>query len=156
MFKCITYFCSDNICSDINVEIHFVHVCYRRSRVGWSVIVPLLQQSESLHASASQHTDTVQPSIMIHHSRNTAAKQWDETRALIFTGCVKIIVAMQHRLPEIDKFDEFWRAILSFSKACALHPSQEVVIATATGFLVHSFSVVALLSPPLTARGSRS
>lgn len=53
--------------------------------------------------------------IMVHHSRNTVAKQWDETKSLAVSGVVRTLLAM---LPSLD---------LDVSDMTVSKPTPEVV-----------------------------
>ena len=53
---------------------------------------PLLTKVNSLAGSAS--TSSQAGSIMMHHSRDTAHKQWAETQVLILTGVARYYVCV--------------------------------------------------------------
>lgn len=46
----------------------------------WQVLFPLLDKVRSLSNSASSEKVDTSGNILIHHSRNTAQKQWAETQ----------------------------------------------------------------------------
>ena len=53
------------------------------------ILFPLLTKVNSLAGSAS--TSSQSGSIMMHHSRDTAHKQWAETQVLILTGVARCV-----------------------------------------------------------------
>ena len=57
----------------------------------WKTLFPLLENVQSLSRSAPSAPEVSQ--IIVHHSRNTTAKQWEETRALALTGVARVFCA---------------------------------------------------------------
>jgi len=48
----------------------------------WQVLFPLLEAVETSWKNASCEKVDAQNTLLIHHSRNTAQKQWAETQVL--------------------------------------------------------------------------
>lgn len=68
-------------------------------------------------------------SMVIHHSRNTAQKQWSETQVLALTGVTKVFTAKRDRLVLIQNFNKAWNVLLEFIKTAALSKVFEVSLA---------------------------
>jgi hypothetical protein len=66
---------------------------------------------------------------MVHHSRNTAAKQWDETKVLTLNGITKSFVDFLPVLVDLSDFQKAWRLFLNFIRDWCLDGSPEVSMA---------------------------
>lgn len=76
------------------ISAHGVLLCERTWQpVLWQVLFPLLDKVRSASNCASSEKVDTGGNILIHHSRNTAQKQWAETqvRKLIFTNDVTFL-----------------------------------------------------------------
>lgn len=67
--------------------------------------------------------------MLIHHSRNTAQKQWDETIVLVLGGIARLLRSFFSYLQQLRKFSSGWVLLLSFIKNSILNGSKEVAIA---------------------------
>ncbi|KAJ9561791.1 hypothetical protein OSB04_006951 [Centaurea solstitialis] len=67
--------------------------------------------------------------MLIHHSRNTAQKQWDETLVLVFGGIARILRAFFPLLRTITNFWSGWESLLCFVKNSIANGSKEVALA---------------------------
>lgn len=56
----------------------------------WQVLFPLLDNVRALSSSASNEKVDASGNILIHHSRNTAQKQWAETQVLTLSGVCRV------------------------------------------------------------------
>ena len=74
--------------------LHEVIYLRNRQLMVWKTLFPLLESVQSLSRSAPAAPEVSQ--IIVHHSRNTTAKQWEETRALALTGVARVFCA-QHK-----------------------------------------------------------
>lgn len=54
--------------------------------VVWQVLFPLLDSVKKLSSEASDEKVDTSGSMLIHHSRNTAQKQWAETQVIFFSN----------------------------------------------------------------------
>ena len=85
---------------------------------------------------ARQYTDTnvrlqggKSVKLLVHHSRNNAQKQWNETCVFAFNGTVRLIKNLHHSvLHKLESFDSFWRRILEFAVQFASASSSEVSV----------------------------
>ncbi|CAJ0630351.1 10027_t:CDS:10 [Entrophospora sp. SA101] len=146
------------ICSDVRFEVRnganqtlFRTIDMNGSLLGtqiwraciWQVLFPLLNSvkhaSEKAVKVMNQQNhdalnDKLSPSqkeftgFMIHHSRNTADKQWDETKVLVLSGISGIFKNFIHILVNLDDFNQAWSFFLSHLQDSCLHFSHEVAI----------------------------
>ncbi|CAG8503304.1 19215_t:CDS:10 [Racocetra persica] len=73
-------------------------------------------------------------SFMVHHSRNTVDKQWDETKVLVLTGMSGIFKNFVPILVDLDDFKQVWGLFLSHLQDYCLHSSNEVAIAAVKSY----------------------
>lgn len=66
---------------------------------------------------------------MVHHSRNTAAKQWDETKVLTLNGITKSFIDFLPVLVDLSDFQKAWQLFLNFIRDWCLDGSPEVSMA---------------------------
>jgi hypothetical protein len=63
----------------------------------WETLFSLLDSIQACTMRAPEQTvESTAPGILVHHSRNTAAKQWDETRAIALSGVAKVCVCVYY------------------------------------------------------------
>ncbi|XP_021311537.1 protein MON2 homolog isoform X3 [Sorghum bicolor] len=67
--------------------------------------------------------------MLIHHSRNTAQKQWDETIVLVLGGIARLLRSFFSYLQQLRKFSSGWVLLLDFIKNSILNGSKEVALA---------------------------
>ena len=68
-------------------------------RVLWDVLFPMLSRVRNLSLTASTEKAEV-GNILIHHSRDTAKKQWAETQTLTLTGVARVFSTKRNTLEE--------------------------------------------------------
>ncbi|XP_075500953.1 uncharacterized protein LOC142539404 isoform X2 [Primulina tabacum] len=66
--------------------------------------------------------------MLIHHSRNTAQKQWDETLVLVLGGIARILRTFFPLLRSLRNFQSGWESLLVFVKSSILNGSKEVAL----------------------------
>ncbi|CAI5473000.1 unnamed protein product [Closterium sp. Yama58-4] len=107
----------------------------------WDLIFPLIDSVRSLAATASRDeapgTEIGRQGgrsvmMLVHHSRNTAQKQWDETLVMALNGLARLIRAFFPLLHTMDNFREVWGALLQFVEEGVLAGSREVSAAAAS------------------------
>eukprot|EP00898_Chlorokybus_atmophyticus_P001167 jgi/Chlat1/2050/Chrsp17S02524 len=64
--------------------------------------------------------------MLVHHSRNSEQKQWDETVVLALKGIAKLLRTYFALLLSIDGFDMAWASIINFMEHSASRGSKEV------------------------------
>ncbi|KAJ1536482.1 hypothetical protein HK096_010411, partial [Nowakowskiella sp. JEL0078] len=109
----------------------------------WNVLFPLLERvkvsSDRTDGTSSKiSVDPQTPSkrvsftgsLPIHHSRNTASKQWDETKVLTLSGVAKCFIDFLPVLITLEgRFNRAWALFLEYVKEWCLNGSTEVSVA---------------------------
>ncbi|KAE9589615.1 putative mon2, dimerization and cyclophilin-binding domain, guanine nucleotide exchange factor [Lupinus albus] len=67
--------------------------------------------------------------MLIHHSRNTAQKQWDETLVLVLGGIARILRLFFPFFKSLCNFWSGWESLLQFVEKSILNGSKEVALA---------------------------
>ncbi|WOL08916.1 hypothetical protein Cni_G17669 [Canna indica] len=67
--------------------------------------------------------------MLIHHSRNTAQKQWDETIVLVLGGITRLLRSFFPFLQSLSNFAACWELLLDFVKSSIVNGSKEVALA---------------------------
>jgi len=122
-------------------------------------LLPLM--SELTHAAAS--ASTTEPVaeqlgteggrpvlMMLHHSRNTASKQWDETWVLTLNSVTRLFRTFLPLLQRRPRFEQAWRGLLRFCELSLTSSarSQEVALAAIGALHQLLLSSVASRSSP--------
>jgi hypothetical protein len=114
----------------------------------WNVLFPVMDKVNLLMNEASDEkiTDASKSmgmtgvgssgNILLHHSRNTAYKQWAETQVLVLSGVCKVVSSRRELLATcLTDFDEAWRLILKhIESAASLSKNTEVSQSALTCF----------------------
>ena len=66
---------------------------------------------------------------MIHHSRNTAQKQWAETKVLTISGGVRVFNTKRNLLKSMGDYAKAWVLLLEYVEKMALSNTSEVSMA---------------------------
>jgi hypothetical protein len=97
----------------------------------WKIVFPLLDNVKVGSAKSNdQGAKKDYIPIVVHHSRNTAEKQWDETRVLSFSGAAKVFHEYFGVLMTLDGFKRAWLLLLEFFEEFSLNCGQEVIVAS--------------------------
>ncbi|GAV64231.1 Sec7_N domain-containing protein [Cephalotus follicularis] len=67
--------------------------------------------------------------MLIHHSRNTAQKQWDETLVLVLGGIARLLRSFFPFLKSLKNFWSGWESLLVLVKNSIMNGSKEVAVA---------------------------
>ncbi|CDS40592.1 conserved hypothetical protein [Echinococcus multilocularis] len=92
----------------------------------WTVFFPLLSDVQDHCANAPMEREGRSSSLLVHHSRDTAAKQWAETVVLTLSGVARCFVSKQSQLVSLDRFFEVWERLLSNAERAVLTPNSEI------------------------------
>lgn len=116
----------------------------------WQILFPILHQvrtrscvamdlKQQTPSSVSLYSDSIGgdddslnsgcESMVMHHSRNTAQKQWSETQVLALTGVTRVFTVKREKLVHIQNFNKAWNVLLEFIKTAALSKVFEVSLA---------------------------
>ncbi|TYH46050.1 hypothetical protein ES332_D11G308900v1 [Gossypium tomentosum] len=104
----------------------------------WNYVFPTLDRVS--HMAATSSKDEWQGKelgirggkavhMLIHHSRNTAQKQWDETLVLVFSGIARLLRSFFPFLRSLNNFWSGWESLLLFVKNSIFNCSKEVSLA---------------------------
>ncbi|CAH8299817.1 unnamed protein product [Eruca vesicaria subsp. sativa] len=104
----------------------------------WNYIFPMLDGAS--HKAATSSKDEWQGKeigtrggkavhMLIHHSRNTAQKQWDETFVLVLGGIARLFRSYFPLLESLPNFWSGWESLLAFVKNSIFNGSKEVSLA---------------------------
>ncbi|XP_022081616.1 protein MON2 homolog isoform X2 [Acanthaster planci] len=115
----------------------------------WQVLFPLLDKVKKLSGTAAQEKveDAVSGNILIHHSRDTAEKQWAETKVLSLAGVARVFNTWRHALLALGDFPRAWALLLEHIEASSLSQSSEVSLAA-----LKSFQEILQIQPDKTPR----
>eukprot|EP00123_Amoebidium_parasiticum_P019109 comp24340_c0_seq1/m.46265 comp24340_c0_seq1/g.46265 ORF comp24340_c0_seq1/g.46265 comp24340_c0_seq1/m.46265 type:complete len:1624 (-) comp24340_c0_seq1:273-5144(-) len=98
----------------------------------WLILFPLL---DSVHTCArdarrqDEEAGSVKSGLLVHHSRNTAAKQWDESVVISLAGVTGVLRTHYTRLNTLADFPFAWQLALSFIEVFGVGSSKEVASA---------------------------
>lgn len=106
----------------------------------WQVLFPLLDKVRSLSNSASSEKVDAGGNILIHHTRNTAQKQWAETQVMTLQGVARVFNTKKQMLQALGDFPRAWSILLEFIEYAALSKNNEVSIAALKSFQEILFS----------------
>ena len=76
--------------------------------------------------------------ILIHHSRNTAQKQWAETKVLTISGVVRVFNTKRNLLRSMGDYSKAWVLLLEYVEKMALSDTTEVSLAALKALQVFS------------------
>ncbi len=104
----------------------------------WNVLFPLLEQVKHFTSTASRERDKHQnqPNFLMHHSRDTAEKQWAETSVLTLAGVTRVFNSKCTTLMQLanDDFHRMWLFLLEIIEALALSSNAEISLSALRGF----------------------
>lgn len=104
-------------------------------KVVWQVLFPLLENVQKLSSTASNVKDEAATgNILIHHSRDTAEKQWAETCVLSLAGVARTFNAKRKVLQTIGDFPRAWSLLLEYIETNAMCNNAEVSLAALKSF----------------------
>lgn len=95
---------------------------------------PLLDRVKSLSGTASTDKISEGGNILIHHSRNTAQKQWAETQVLTLSGVARVFHTKRYVLQKLGDFPRAWTLLLQFIDTAALSKNNEVSLSALKSF----------------------
>ncbi|KAJ8475568.1 hypothetical protein OPV22_019295 [Ensete ventricosum] len=104
----------------------------------WNYVFPILDRVSHLASTSSReewHGKELGTRggkavhMLIHHSRNTAQKQWDETIVLVLGGITRLLRSFFPFLQSLGNFAACWELLLDFVKNSILNGSKEVALA---------------------------
>ncbi|XP_077982841.1 protein MON2 homolog [Glandiceps talaboti] len=101
----------------------------------WQVLFPVLDKVQKCSGDAStDKTEMAGGNILIHHSRDTAEKQWAETRVLTLAGVARVFNTWRQALKHLGDYPRAWALLLEYIESAALSSSSEVSLAALKSF----------------------
>ncbi|MCO5552454.1 hypothetical protein L7F22_005965 [Adiantum nelumboides] len=107
----------------------------------WNLVFPLIDTVRHLASTSSADewqgrelgTQGGKPvHMLVHHSRNTAQKQWDETLVFVLNGIRRLLKHLFVLLQSLTNFRQGWDCLFDFIKESILNSSKEVAFAAIT------------------------
>lgn len=104
----------------------------------WNLVFPLIDTVRHLAATSSKDewqgrelgTQGGKPvHMLVHHSRNTAQKQWDETLVFVLNGVRRLLKHLFVLLQNLKNFKQGWDGLFEFIRESILNSSKEVAFA---------------------------
>ncbi|XP_056596097.1 protein MON2 homolog isoform X2 [Triplophysa dalaica] len=103
--------------------------------VVWKVLFHLLNCVRKSSTTADKEKiESGGGNILIHHSRDTAEKQWAETWVLTLAGVARIFNTRRYLLQQLGDFFKAWEVLLDHIKSAALSKNSEVSLAALKSF----------------------
>ncbi|XP_037294951.1 protein MON2 homolog isoform X2 [Manduca sexta] len=99
-----------------------------------AVLFPMLDQVQKQSNIASSEKVDTGEHILIHHTRNTAQKQWAETQVLTLSGVSRVFHSRFQLLTTVGDFNRSWTALLDYITDFALQRSHEVSVGALKSF----------------------
>ena len=129
---CQTLFCTiSSHGSVLSVDLHWKDLV-------WNVLFPLLEQVRHNTSTASRERDknANHPNFLMHHSRDTAEKQWAETSVLTLAGVTRVFNSKCWILMKLanDEFHKMWLFLLNIIETLALSHNSEIALSALRGF----------------------
>nr|XP_015208768.1 PREDICTED: protein MON2 homolog isoform X3 [Lepisosteus oculatus] len=103
--------------------------------VVWKVLFHLLDCVRKSSTTADKEKiESGGGNILIHHSRDTAEKQWAETWVLTLAGVARIFNTRRYLLQSLGDFFKAWDVLLDHIQSAALSKNNEVSLAALKSF----------------------
>ncbi|KAJ8394001.1 hypothetical protein AAFF_G00055340 [Aldrovandia affinis] len=103
--------------------------------VVWKVLFHLLERVRKFSTTADKEKiESGGGNILIHHSRDTAEKQWAETWVMTLAGVARIFNTRRYLLQSLGDFFKAWEVLLAHIQAAALSNNNEVSLAALKSF----------------------
>lgn len=105
----------------------------------WNYVFPSLDRASHMAATSSRdewHGKELGTRggkavhMLIHHSRNTAQKQWDETLVVVLGGIARLLRSFFPYLRTLKNFWSGWQSLIDFVKNNMINGSKEVALAS--------------------------
>ena len=104
----------------------------------WNVLFPLLEEVRHFTSTASRERDkhANNPNFLMHHSRDTAEKQWAETSVLTLAGVTRVFNSKCWILMKLanNEFHRMWVFLLNIIEMSALSRNSEIALSALRGF----------------------
>jgi hypothetical protein len=104
----------------------------------WGKLFPLLRYSFHMSVTSSKEeaesallgrSKGEQVRLVVHHSRNTEQKQWDETVVVCLAGMSRLMHSQFERMARMDGFDDGWSELMLVVESSLAGGRKEVALA---------------------------
>ena len=104
----------------------------------WDKLFPLLRYSFHMSVTSSKEEAEAallgqskgeQVRLVVHHSRNTEQKQWDETVVVCLAGMARLMNSQFERMTRMDGFDDGWSELMLVVESSLAGGRKEVALA---------------------------
>ncbi|KYR02000.1 hypothetical protein DLAC_00793 [Tieghemostelium lacteum] len=96
----------------------------------WTILFPLIEEVKSFSEKADQERIDSDLGggvmLLVHHSRNTSQKQWDETQVLSISGLVRVFTTFFEVLSTLPSFKKAWDSLILTLETESKSTSKEV------------------------------
>uniref|UniRef100_A0A7E4V301 Protein MON2 homolog n=1 Tax=Panagrellus redivivus TaxID=6233 RepID=A0A7E4V301_PANRE len=108
----------------------------------FEILFTLLEnvRNQTRNASQFRPDDPASQRLLVHHSRDTPAKQWAETTVRTLFGVVKIFNTQRQCFSQRPDFPEAWARMLSYLEYTAQTDNAEMSLAALKDFFILHFS----------------
>eukprot|EP00002_Diphylleia_rotans_P015904 TRINITY_DN307_c0_g2_i8.p1 TRINITY_DN307_c0_g2~~TRINITY_DN307_c0_g2_i8.p1 ORF type:complete len:1461 (+),score=277.86 TRINITY_DN307_c0_g2_i8:68-4450(+) len=101
----------------------------------WNILLPTFEKVHQTAELVSQtQTNVGNPdgskgiTMVVHHSRNTSQKQWNETKVAAVTGLARIIKIYITPFQDSERFPQLWAKLMDLISLAARDPSKELAL----------------------------
>ena len=101
-----------------------------------NVLFSLLEQVKQSISTASKERDAIlnNTNFLMHHSRDTAEKQWAETCVLTLAGVTRVFNSKCNLLIKLNDFQKLWLKLLESIESSVLSKNTEISLAALRSF----------------------
>nr|CAB3263902.1 protein MON2 homolog [Phallusia mammillata] len=93
----------------------------------WQVLFPLMDEVQKQCIIAPRDRNKpAETNILMHHSRDTEEKQWQETSVLTLAGIARVFKTKRDVLVAMDDFESAWSRVLDYIYNAAISSNPEV------------------------------
>ena len=101
----------------------------------WKVLFSLMDDvHRACSLAPSDRDENVSANILMHHSRDTEEKQWQETSVLTLAGIARVFKTKRAVLLKMNDFESAWDKILEYVQFAATNSSSEISRAALCSF----------------------
>jgi hypothetical protein len=134
----------------------------------WEKLFPLLRYSFHMSVTSSKEEAEAallgrskgeQVRLVVHHSRNTEQKQWDETVVVCLVGMSRLMHSQFERMTRMPGFDDGWSELMLVIESSLAGGRKEVALSAMSllsGLLGDSPEIRSSLSDAMWQRGFRA
>jgi hypothetical protein len=153
----VRHCCLRSVSTTVQVHGAALHAAQIWESCLWDTLFPLLEDvrecsaqavvKEQSGGSSSAESDSLgldkgkAVPLLVHHTRNTALKQWSETRVLVFHAVCRLVGVFMPFVSSSTRSDVACSTVLSALAAAATSNSQEVAVSAIQAFSEFASSV---------------